>query len=149
MGRFPSTPAARLRADVWQSIFTRDIDRYVRGLHQRMSDVRTLILGPTGTGKELVHRRARDQEQSEKVLQGIVSSFRLQPRSPKERLGLTPSWDAHRPSRLTSAACGSFGRSARKRITRRATSSRSPFAASASIATTSVSAASSPSGNSY
>jgi len=51
-----SLPAARLRAAVWQSIFTHDIRRYRRGLFERMSDFATLITGPSGTGKELVAR---------------------------------------------------------------------------------------------
>jgi hypothetical protein len=51
-----SLPAARLRADTWCSTFTRDLRRYQRSLYERMGDVTTLILGPTGTGKELVAR---------------------------------------------------------------------------------------------
>jgi transcriptional regulator with AAA-type ATPase domain len=51
-----SLPAARLRAAVWQSIFTHDIRRYRRTLFERMGDFATLITGPSGTGKELVAR---------------------------------------------------------------------------------------------
>jgi DNA-binding NtrC family response regulator len=51
-----SMPAARLRATVWESIFTRDMRRYTRALHRRMADVPTLISGPSGSGKELVAR---------------------------------------------------------------------------------------------
>ncbi|MCH8922634.1 MAG: sigma-54-dependent Fis family transcriptional regulator [Planctomycetes bacterium] len=51
-----SMPAARLRASVWQSIFTRDMRRYRRSLYEAMGDVTTLVIGPSGTGKELVAR---------------------------------------------------------------------------------------------
>jgi len=51
-----SMPAARLRADVWQSIFTVDPARYHRALTGRMADIPTLVTGESGTGKELVAR---------------------------------------------------------------------------------------------
>jgi transcriptional regulator with PAS, ATPase and Fis domain len=51
-----SQPAARLRAAVWQSVFTHDIRRYRRTLYGRMNEFVTLITGPSGTGKELVAR---------------------------------------------------------------------------------------------
>lgn len=51
-----SAPMAKLRAAIWQSIFTHDLGRYRRGLHARMADFATLITGPSGTGKELVAR---------------------------------------------------------------------------------------------
>jgi DNA-binding NtrC family response regulator len=51
-----SKPAARLRWEVWQSIFTHDMRRWGRSLYRRMADFPTLITGPSGTGKELVAR---------------------------------------------------------------------------------------------
>ncbi len=51
-----SMPAARLRASIWQSVFTHDLRRYRRTLYSRMRDFPTLITGPSGTGKELVAR---------------------------------------------------------------------------------------------
>ena len=49
-----SRAATRLRTAVWHSIFTHDMRRYRRSLYFRMSDIATLITGPSGTGKELV-----------------------------------------------------------------------------------------------
>jgi DNA-binding NtrC family response regulator len=51
-----SQPASRLRAAVWESVFTNDRRRYLRSLHRRMGDVTTLVVGDSGTGKELVAR---------------------------------------------------------------------------------------------
>jgi transcriptional regulator with AAA-type ATPase domain len=48
-----SMPIANLRAALWRSIFTHDIERYRRSLYEKMGDVPTLILGESGTGKEL------------------------------------------------------------------------------------------------
>jgi len=49
-----SAAAAHLRASVWESLFTHDVWRYLGHLQGRMHEVSTLILGPSGTGKELV-----------------------------------------------------------------------------------------------
>ena len=51
-----SLPVARLRAQIWQSIFTHDMRRFRRGLYARIGDFTTLITGPSSTGKELVAR---------------------------------------------------------------------------------------------
>jgi len=51
-----SRPMAELRASIWQSIFTYDLDRYRLGLWEHMADFHTLITGPSGSGKELVAR---------------------------------------------------------------------------------------------
>ncbi|QDU83815.1 Nitrogen assimilation regulatory protein [Planctomycetes bacterium Pla163] len=49
-----SEAAVRLRAEIWQSVFTHDLLRYRRCLQDRMVEVPTLVTGPSGTGKELV-----------------------------------------------------------------------------------------------
>ncbi|MEE2776904.1 MAG: sigma 54-interacting transcriptional regulator [Acidobacteriota bacterium] len=51
-GASPAT--ARLRAQVWESTFGHDMQRYRHGLYKTMRDFTTLITGPSGTGKELV-----------------------------------------------------------------------------------------------
>jgi transcriptional regulator with AAA-type ATPase domain len=52
-----SQPASRLRAAVWESIFTHDIRRYIRrSLYEYLGDFPLLVTGPSGTGKELVAR---------------------------------------------------------------------------------------------
>ena len=49
-----SSPAAKLRARIWQSIFTHDLKRYRRSLYRSMHQVTTLVTGPSGSGKDLV-----------------------------------------------------------------------------------------------
>ena len=49
-----SQPIKKLRAAIWNSIFPHELRLYGTLLFQRMHDVTTLILGPSGTGKELV-----------------------------------------------------------------------------------------------
>jgi transcriptional regulator with AAA-type ATPase domain len=49
-----SRPVAELRAETWHSVFTHDLKRYRQGLYRHMADIPTLIVGPSGTGKDLV-----------------------------------------------------------------------------------------------
>jgi DNA-binding NtrC family response regulator len=49
-----SRPIAELRAETWQSVFTHDLRRYRSGVYRHMADIPTLIVGPSGTGKDLV-----------------------------------------------------------------------------------------------
>lgn len=49
-----SRPISRLRAEIWHSIFPHELQLYGSLLFDRMQDVTTLILGPSGTGKDLV-----------------------------------------------------------------------------------------------
>lgn len=49
-----SGPAARLRAAVWESIFSYDLRQYSHWLYRRMDQIATLVTGPSGSGKELV-----------------------------------------------------------------------------------------------
>ncbi|HEX5098900.1 MAG TPA: sigma 54-interacting transcriptional regulator, partial [Polyangiaceae bacterium] len=49
-----SEPVARLRAETWQSVFTHDLRRYQGSVFRHMADIPTLIVGPSGTGKDLV-----------------------------------------------------------------------------------------------
>lgn len=51
-----SRPAVTLRARVWQSVFTHDMERYYRLLDCRLEGFTSLITGPSGSGKELIAR---------------------------------------------------------------------------------------------
>jgi len=49
-----SRPIAELRAETWHSVFTHDLRRYRNSVYRHMADIPTLIVGPSGTGKDLV-----------------------------------------------------------------------------------------------
>ena len=49
-----SLPIAKMRARIFQSIFTHDLSRFRSTLYKSMNEVTTLVVGATGTGKELV-----------------------------------------------------------------------------------------------
>lgn len=49
-----STPIRRLRMQVWESVFTQDMMSYQQWMYDAVGRFPTLILGPTGSGKEIV-----------------------------------------------------------------------------------------------
>lgn len=51
-----SEPIQKLRARVWESVFTKDMMRYQQWMFDAVGRFPTLILGPSGSGKELVAR---------------------------------------------------------------------------------------------
>jgi DNA-binding NtrC family response regulator len=51
-----SAAADQLRVDVWESIAGDDLRLHLNGRPDRMKDVHTLVLGPTGSGKDVVAR---------------------------------------------------------------------------------------------
>lgn len=48
-----SIAAGEMRSSIWQSIFSCDLERYYRQLHNGLPPMSTLITGESGTGKEL------------------------------------------------------------------------------------------------
>jgi hypothetical protein len=51
-----SEPVRALRVRVWESVFTKDMLSYQQWMHESVGRFPTLILGPTGSGKEIVAR---------------------------------------------------------------------------------------------
>jgi transcriptional regulator with AAA-type ATPase domain len=76
-----SGPARALRARLWQSVFSHDMRRYERTLFDRMHEMPTLILGPSGTGKELaaraigLSRYLPFNEKTESFVEEVADSF--------------------------------------------------------------------------
>jgi len=51
-----SAPIRSLRMRVWESVFTQDMLSYQQWMHQSVGRFPTLVLGPSGSGKEIVAR---------------------------------------------------------------------------------------------
>jgi len=51
-----SGPVESLRGRIWESVFTRDMRRFQLWMHRSVGRFPTLVLGPSGSGKELVAR---------------------------------------------------------------------------------------------
>ena len=51
-----SEPVRALRVRVWESVFTKDMLSYQQWMHESVGRFPTLILGPTGSGKEIMAR---------------------------------------------------------------------------------------------
>ena len=51
-----SDPIRSLRMRVWESVFTQDMLSYQQWMHQSVGRFPTLVLGPSGSGKEVVAR---------------------------------------------------------------------------------------------
>jgi hypothetical protein len=87
-----SGPVTKLRATIWQSLFTHDPGRYLRlGLHDHMGRIPTLITGPSGTGKELVAKAV-----------GLARFIPFDPRQGKFKSGVAGSFHALNLSALAS-----------------------------------------------
>lgn len=85
-----SRPAANLRARIWQSIFTHDFRRYRRSLRKTLSQVTTLIIGPSGSGKELVAQ--------------AIGMSRWIPFNERERQFVTQPADSYAPINISAFA---------------------------------------------
>jgi MoxR-like ATPase len=76
-----SRPVAELRAETWHSVFTHDLRRYRNGVYQRMADIPTLVVGATGTGKDLVaqaigySRYLAFDEQKQRFVEAFPSQY--------------------------------------------------------------------------
>ena len=82
-----SMPIARLRAAVWESIFTHDMGRYARAAYKSMGSIPTLITGSSGTGKELVARAIGMSRYIE--FDETTSRFKVDPRSSLHSVNLS------------------------------------------------------------
>ena len=51
-----SGPIRSLRMRVWESVFTQDMLSYQQWMHESVGRFPTLVLGPSGSGKEIVAR---------------------------------------------------------------------------------------------
>lgn len=51
-----SRPIQALRMRIWESVFTKDMMSYQQWMHETVGRFPTLVLGPSGSGKEIVSR---------------------------------------------------------------------------------------------
>ncbi len=82
-----STPAAALRATVWNAIFSRDGARYRRSRYRWMQNTPILVTGESGTGKDLVAR--------------AVAYSRFLPFNPTTRTFAANPYTAYLPTNIT------------------------------------------------
>ena len=108
-----SDPIRSLRMRVWESVFTQDMLSYQQWMHESVGRFPTLVLGPSGSGKEIV---ARAIGLSASIPYDPQSSqFASKPRDSFRPVNLSALSETLIESELFGHRKGAYGRDSRSR----------------------------------